>query len=162
MPGPAVRFAAIGLALVAATALAGCVGGTPKPMPVPTGSGSASPSATPAPKPTKVPEFKPDGTAAANKQFFDYVNSEYQSVYKMGTGADIVTNLVNHGFVKTDMEVTFDTTAIDIPADSIVVSVRMQGECLVGQLSPTGYTSFLAPLLGTGKCLIGTTRPIDW
>lgn len=161
MPGPAVRFAATGLALVAAVALTGCIGGgDPEPMPVPTGSGSASP--TPKPTPTEIPEFKPDGTAAANKQFFDYVNSEYWGVYKMGPGADIVTNLANHGFVKTEMEVTFDTTAIEIPADSIVVSVKMQGECLIGQLSPTAYTSYLAPVLGTGKCLIGTTRPIDW
>ena len=160
MPATAVRFAATGVALMAVLALTGCIGSTPKPMPVPTGSGSASP--TPTPTPTRIPEFKPEGTAAANKQFFDYVNNEYWGVYKMGPGADIVTNLANHGFNKADMEVTFDTTAINIPADSIVVSVRMQGECLVGQLSPTAYTSLVAPLLGTGKCLIGTTRPIDW
>lgn len=156
----AVRMATVVLAVASVATLAACAGGDPKPMPVPTSSGSASP--TPTPTPTRIPIFHPTGTAAANHQFFDWVNEDYQKKYKMGTGADIVTNLANHGFNKADMEVTPDTTAINIPADSIVVSVKIQDKCLIGQLSPTGYSSYLAPLLGTGKCLIGVTRPIDW
>ena len=156
----AVRIATLALVLASVATLTACFGGDPKPMPVPTSSGSASPS--PTPTPTRIPIFHPTGTAAANHQFFDWVNEDYQKKYKMGAGADIVTNLVNHGFVKTDMEVTPDTTAINIPADSIVVSVKIQDKCLIGQLSPNGYSSYLAPVLGTGKCLIGVTRPIDW
>ncbi|HQA23431.1 MAG TPA: hypothetical protein PKW13_06895, partial [Rhodoglobus sp.] len=50
--------------------LAGCGGA---PMPTPTASSSRS--ATPSPSPTaKAPVFHPDGTAAANQQYFDYVN----------------------------------------------------------------------------------------
>ncbi|MDH6181285.1 hypothetical protein M2152_001467 [Microbacteriaceae bacterium SG_E_30_P1] len=160
MPRQAQRLAAIGVASLVALTLSACIGGSPDPMPVPTSSGSGTP--TPTPTPTRIPIFHPTGTAAANHLFFDYVNEDYWGHYKMGPGADIVTNLANHGFNKADMEVTYDTTALNIPADSIIVSVRMQGECLIGQLSPTAYTSVIAPVLGTGKCLVGVTRPIDW
>jgi hypothetical protein len=143
------------------SALAAC-GPTPSPMPVPTNSSSGSPSPTPSPSATKIPKFHPDGTAAQNHQFFDWVNQGYWDKYGKGTGQDIVTSLVNQGFVKADMEVTPDTTAINIPADAIIVSVRIQGMCLIGQFGPSQYTSVLAPVLGTGKCLVGVTRPIDF
>lgn len=62
------------------------------------------------------------------------------------------------------MEVTFDRTAVDLEADSIQFSVRLHGECLIGQVGPDGdgYHSIVAPLLGSGTCLIGATRQIDW
>lgn len=128
-------------------------------MPVPTDSGS--PSASPSPTP-RIPQLHPEGSAAANHQFFDYLNQNYWDRFRKGTGQDIVTNLANNGFSKTTMEITYDTTAIEIEADSVVVSVLIQGECLIGQFGPSQYTSVLAPVLGTGKCLIGATRPIDW
>jgi hypothetical protein len=132
-------------------------------MPVPVAS--SSPSATPTPDPTPsitVPILRPGGPALANQLFFDYVNAALWSTAGMSDGRTIVDNLVNNGFVKTDMEVTFDSTALEIPVDSIQVSVRIQGECLVGGFSAAGYTSVRAPVLGTGKCLVGATRPIDW
>lgn len=131
-------------------------------MPVPTPSES---SPTPTPTSTSIttkPVLHPDGSAAANKQFFDLVNKEFNAAHGMSDGRSIIDNLVANGFVKTDMEVTFDTTALDIPVDSIVFSVRIKGECLIGQFSGAGYSGIQAPLLGTGTCLIGTTRPIDW
>lgn len=145
---------------VLAAVLAGCVGTTP--MPTPTQSESSS--ATPAPSSTAKPkpELRPDGSAAANKQFFDFVNAEFNATHGMSDGRSIIDNLVANGFVKADMEVTFDTTALDIPADMIVFSVRIKGECLIGQFDASGYVSLQAPLLGTGTCLVGTTRPIDW
>ncbi|MGX5680056.1 DUF6993 domain-containing protein [Schumannella luteola] len=155
------RIAAIAAVVAVTSALAGCIG-QPEPMPVPTTSGSPSSSPSPSPSPTRIPVIHLDGSAAANHQFFDYLNQAYWDAYGKGTGQDIVTNLANNGFSKLAMEVTYDTTAIDIPADSIVVSVQVQGECLIGQFGPTKYTSVLAPLLGTGKCLVGVTRPIDW
>jgi hypothetical protein len=144
-----------------AIALTGCIGD--KPMPVPTSSGSSSSSATSTPEPTEtIPILRPEGNAAANKQFFDYVNKKFNAANGMSSGQAIIDNLVASGFVKTDMEVTFDTTALEIPADLIVFSVRIKGECLIGQFDASGYTSLQAPLLGTGACLVGTTRPIDW
>ena len=130
-------------------------------MPVPTASESAS--ATPSPSATpKRPLLHPESGAAANKQFFDLINKEFFAAYGMADGASIINNLVANGFAKADMEVTYDTTALDIPVDSIVFSVRIKGECLIGQLSAAGYAGIQAPLLGTGRCLVGTTRPIDW
>jgi hypothetical protein len=42
--------------------------------------------------------------------------------------------------------------------------VNVADECLIGQNGPAsdGFHSVVAPLLSTGLCLVGTTRPIDW
>ena len=157
-----VRTIAIVTAATPVLALTACVGGTP----VPTET-EASPSASgkPTPEPTSPAGgavLRPGESAAANHEFFDQVNEALHATGGMSDGRTIVDNLVNNGFVKTDMEVTFDTTALEIAVDSIQVSVRIDGECLVGGFTPVAYTSVKAPLLGTGKCLIGTTRPIDW
>jgi hypothetical protein len=62
------------------------------------------------------------------------------------------------------MEVTFDATAADLAADSIQFAVRFKGECLIGQAGPAsgGYHSVIAAQLATGRCLVGSTRQIDW
>ena len=148
------------LAGVLAVALAACGGA---PMPVPTSTPSLTASPTPSPTPVaKPPKFRPDGTAAANQQFFDYVNKTWADAYGMSDNQNIVNNLVNNGFTKTDMEVTDNTTALNIPVDAIQVAVRMKGECLIGQFSAAGYTGILAPMLGSGTCLVGKTITIDW
>jgi hypothetical protein len=152
----AVAFAA---AAVTAATLAGCVG---DPMPVPTESAdSPSPSSSSTPRPGGA-VLRPGESAAANQQFFDKVNSEFRAANGISTSRAIVDNLVAAGFVKADMEVTPDRTAINIAADSIVVSVRIDDECLVGQFGAAGYTGVLTPTLGSGKCLVGVTLPIDW
>ena len=62
------------------------------------------------------------------------------------------------------MEVTFDRTQADLAADSIQFSVRVHGECLIGQNGPAagGYHSIVADVLGSDTCLVGSTRQIDW
>ncbi len=154
LPRPVISL--VGVALLVA-ALAGCVG---EPMPVPTytPTGSATPSATP----DADPVFRPNGSAAANQQYFDFVNQAWNNAHQMSDGRSIVDNLVAAGFTKADMEVTADTTALNIPVDGIQVSVRIKQECLIAQFSNAGYTGILAPVLATGKCLVGQTRPIDW
>lgn len=148
------------LALAFGVVLVGCAG---EPMPTPTPSSSRSSSPTPEPtKTAAVPVFRPNGSAAANQQYFDYINRTLAINQGMSSGRVIVDTLVAAGFTKTDMEVTDDTTAINIPVDAIQVAVRFKGECLIGQFSPAGYTGILAPMLGTGTCLIGKTIPIDW
>lgn len=148
------------LALAFGVVLVGCAG---EPMPTPTPSSSRSSSPTPEPtKTAAVPVFRPNGSAAANQQYFDYINRTLAINQGMSSGRVIVDTLVAAGFTKADMEVTDDTTAINIPVDAIQVAVRFKGECLIGQFSPAGYTGILAPMLGTGTCLIGKTIPIDW
>jgi hypothetical protein len=146
------------LALAALAVVAGCV---QTPMPTPTPTPSASPTShTNAPK----PQLRPGQSAAANKQYFDLiVNNTFAAIagHRID-GRAIVDSLVTAGFVKSDLEVTYDETALGIPADSVVFSVRIQSDCLIGQISNTLVTTTLAPLLGTGSCLVGQQRPIDW
>lgn len=143
----------------AALVLSGCVASTPEPTAAPT----ESVSSTPAPDATATgPVLRPGKAAVANREFFDLINAEYHDANGRGEGREIVDSLVENGFEKQDMEVTADSTAIGIAADSIVVSVRIKGECLIGQFFPDNYVSSIEPLLSTGSCLVGKTRPIDW
>jgi len=150
---------AIALTVAAAVALAGCVASTPEPSAIPSNEASATPS--PEATPTG-PILRPGEAAAANRQFFDLINTEYHDANGRGDGRTIVDSLVDNGFEKQDMEITPDSTAIGLAADSIVVSVRIKGECLLGQFTPENYVSSIEPLLGTGGCLVGKTRTIDW
>jgi hypothetical protein len=129
-------------------------------MPVPTYTPKPSSSATA--EPDAAPVLRPGGTAAANQQFFDATNRAFYAVHGKSDGRSIVDNLIASGFRKQDMELTPDVTSIGEPADSIVFSVRIKGQCLVGQFSAAGYHSTIGPLLGSGSCLVGITRPIDW
>lgn len=152
-------LAATGAAVLAGLLVA-C--GSQAPMPTPTASASS-----PSPAPTSVrnelnPQFRPGGSAAANQQFFDATNQALQSAAGKSDGVTIVNTLVAAGFNKADMEVTFDSTAIGLQADSIIVSVRIGEECLLGQFAPGYYAGTIAPVLGTGKCLVGWQRTIDW
>lgn len=156
---PSTRASLAVTAVVAVLALAGCVQGPPAPTP--------TTAPTPSSSPTSVtnelnPVLRPGASAAANQQFFDATNQALQAAAGKSDGRTIVDNLVNAGFVKADMEVTYDSTALGIAADSIIVSVRIGDECLVGQFAPSYYRGDLLPLLGTGKCLVGLQRPIDW
>jgi hypothetical protein len=146
------------VALAFVLALAGCVPTPPSPMPTPTQSATTAPTPT-APA---APALIEGGTAAENQPYFDQLNLAYFTQYGTGESAGIVENLAGGGFRKQDMQVTADRTAIDLAVDSIVVSVRLKGECLIGAFQPSfGYKSTIAPLLGTGDCLIGTTVPIQ-
>jgi hypothetical protein len=145
------------IAVLVAVALSGCVG---TPMPTPTASPSSSASS--APPSQSDPVLRPGQSALANQQFFDFVNGDLYAHQGRAAGQTIVENLVSQGFIKADMEVTPDVTAIGKTADSVVVSVRIDGECLIGQFGATTYTGTRAPVLGTGTCLVGHTRPIDW
>lgn len=151
--------AVLAIGLVAVALLAGCV--PSKPMPTPTTSPSATPSATPTP--VAPPTLKPDGTAAQNRKYFDFVNLNYTSTHSYPSpGRDLIDNLVAAGFLKESMELTPDETSVGLTADTIIFSVRIADGCLIGQFSSAGYHSELGHTLGTGKCLVGQTRPIDW
>ena len=144
---------------VLSVALAGC---TPAPAETsrPTPSVSASPEATPTAAPDPV--LVPGGDAAANLPYFDFVTKALLATVPTPNGQQLVDNLVGAGFVKTDMEVTPDVTVGKEAAESIQFSVRINGTCLIGQTGGAGYNAIAAPLLGTGKCLVGKTRVIDF
>ncbi|MFE6966525.1 DUF6993 domain-containing protein [Agromyces sp. NPDC057679] len=155
---------ALALAAAALTlGLAGCSlfgGGDPSP------SASEGPSATGTPTPTSTapPTFRPELSASENLAFFDSVNAAVVAANAEAGGRDFIDALVAAGFDKAAMEVTADRTTVDLDADSVQFAVLFQDECLVGQYGPKsgGYHGAVRPALGTGDCLVGETRPIDW
>ncbi len=111
------------------------------------------------------PAFDPTGTAAANLSFFNWVNAKTISE-KQGkpAGPDFINGLIAAGFDRSKMQVTPDTTAAGLQADSIQFSVQMGTQCLIGQwgAGSNGYQSEVANVIDGIGCLIGKTRPIDW
>ncbi|MWB97371.1 DUF6993 domain-containing protein [Agromyces seonyuensis] len=157
------RAALAAAAAVFAFALTGCTGGT-APSPTP----SASPSETTRPtgdaEPTQAIEFHPDGSAEDNLPFFDEVALGVIAANGSAGGHDFIDALVAGGFDKAAMQVTGDETTLGKPADSVQWSVDFAGECLIGQYGPAsgGYHGVVRDELGTGGCLVGATRAIDW
>jgi hypothetical protein len=129
-------------------------------------SASASPStpATTRPTPSAPPTLNPQLSASENLPYFDSVNVAVVAANAEAGGRDFIDALVAAGFDKAQMQVTADRTTVDLQADSVQFSVLFQGECLVGQYGPAsgGYHGAVRPPLGTGGCLVGDTRPIDW
>lgn len=150
------------LLLAVAVLAAGCTTDNDEdlePLPDPV----TSETATPAPTETGPPALVPDGSAKQNLDYFDSVNLELEKDTKgMPLGRDIVDNLVAAGFKKSRMEITPDRTAIDLAADTIEFTVRIDDNCLFGQFGDFDYRSVVLPVLDTGKCLVGKTRTISW
>ena len=149
------------LAVVTAVALVSGLAACSAPAadkPKPSASRSASPTPTAAPDPV----LDPAGDSEANLAYFDFVNSRLLATVPTPNGQQLVENLVAAGFAKADMELTPDTTVGSEAAEAIQFSVRINGSCLVGQTGAAGYNAIAEPLLGTGKCLIGATRAIDF
>lgn len=151
-------LAIAGAALFVAV-LTGCTS-TPSPSPspstsrpVPTGEATAAPVG-----------LHQDLPAADNLPFFDQVNQQVVAANAGAGGRDFIDALTAAGFDRSAMQVTSDQTTLGEPADSVQFSVFFNAECLVGQYGPKsgGYHGAVKPALGTGGCLIGQTRPIDW
>ena len=142
--------------------VAGCTAGGDPPTASPTQSATPTP-ARPTPS-AAPPTLRPDLSASENLAYFDQVNRAVVTANAAAGGRDFIDALVAAGFDRAQMQVTADTTTIGDPADSIQFSVLFQGECLVGQYGSKsgGYQSAVRPALGTGGCLVGSTRPIDW
>jgi hypothetical protein len=138
-----------------AVALSGCTSEAPTPAPTTT----APPAAA---EPTGGPTITPDSTSDEAYAYFDTVARAQVDGGGARDGRAMVDTLVAAGFDKAAMEVTSDTTSIGRAADSVQFSVLWGTDCLVGQTSGAGYSSELAPVLGNGSCLVGTTRAIDW
>lgn len=82
-----------------------------------------------------------------------------------GSGRAYIDALVGAGFDRAAMQVTQDQSTVGNQAESLQFSVRWgDDECLVGQVGPsTGrVVTAVMPQLAEGRCLVGTTRPIDW
>jgi hypothetical protein len=145
--------------------VAGCTAPAPSPTPEPASqTASARPTASASPIPVAPPTLRAELSAGENLAFFDSVNLGVVAANSEAGGRDFIDALVAAGFDRSQMEVTADNTTVDLQADSVQFAVLFQGECLVGQYGPAsgGYHSAVRPALGTGGCLVGETRPIDW
>lgn len=138
----------------------------PSSAPSSTGSATAgSPSATPTPTPTSTaPALVPDGSASDNLAYFAAIVNAVAAGPDSAAGRAYIDALVAGGFDKSAMQVTKDQSTVGNAAESIQFSVLWSGECLVGQVGPaTGPpVAVVLPAVGSGTCLIGSTRPIDW
>lgn len=156
-----VRRIAISVAAIVALSfgLASCSDSSPEAQEKPAGASTE-------PKSFSTPVFYPEGTATENLPYFAYSLTLFtESDAEIG-GQAIVDFLVNEGFAKDAMQVSFDRTKTDLQADAIFVSVRVGEECLLGQVTTKGrnVSSTVQPAIGPDNtlCLIGNTRPIDW
>jgi beta-glucanase (GH16 family) len=164
------RMAAPTLAVIAVSAVLGlsaCSPGAPIGSTGATATAAPDPSASSASDPTPedaAPTLQPAASATDNLPFFDSVNVAVTRADPSAGGRAFIDALAAAGFDTSAMEVTADTTTLGDPADSIQFAVRFAGECLVGQFGPKsgGYHSAVRPALGTGGCLVGRTRAIDW
>ena len=150
------------LAALTVALLAGC-SGEPTPAPARTATSVPAPGASPSGAATPAaPQFYPDGTAKGNKPYFDSINSALIARNPSAGGKDVIDALVAAGFDKANMQLTPDKTTIGRNVDSVLFSVRIGTECLLGQFSGSEYTSSVQAALKSGACLVGRTRPIDW
>jgi len=150
---------ATSIAVVLVASLAACAPDDRESLfePTPTATSDA-----PVPTPTVAPSFDPALSAVENQPYFDTVMRALIHEDQTPGGKKVVNALVAAGFDKRAIEVTFDKTAVDLVADSLQFSVQINGGCIVGQYGNVKYLSVIAPVLGSGKCFVGKTRPIDW
>ena len=147
-----------GAALALVVALTSCAPGEGDPVATPTAS---RPTPTPTPTPTADPELVPGGTAGQNRPYFQFVIERLLATTPQPASLAIVDTLTAAGFDRAAMQVTADTTRVGDPADSILFSVLIDGQCLLGQVAQGALQTQLADVLGSGRCLVGRTLSLD-
>lgn len=150
-----------------AAGLGGCApAGVTADRVTPTPSEPASQETEQAPAPEEPVQLVPGGGAEANLPFFSEVLRQFSAGTEVVGGRSVVDALVAAGFDRAAMQVSFDRSKTGLVADSILVSVLLDGECLIGQVvtADRSAVATIAPALTEGQnlCLIGNTRPIDW
>lgn len=154
---------AVGLVIVAVSLL-GCTG-VIAPEQAPTTS-ATQPSPSASPTEPAAPQLIPDGTAEENLPLFSQVTAQVWQSDQKALGRAYIDALTAAGFDKAKMQVTNDRSTVGNPAESLQFSVAWgERQCLVGQVGPsTGEQPVTAVMaqLAEGRCLVGSTRPIDW
>lgn len=116
--------------------------------------------------PELVPTLVPGGTADENLAFFTEVIREYADGDKTIKGEPVSRAVIDAGFDKTLMQVSFDRSETGLEADNIFVSVLFGEGCLIGQIvtADRSFATESAPAVGpeNNVCLIGETAAITW
>ncbi len=167
LKSPGLTFLIVGIVLViisavlVAFAAAGGFGRSESPA---TNAGTVveTPENTVEPK----PKFVEGGTAFENEAYFSWSLRKAIREGMKVNGVEVVNVLAAAGFDKAAMQVSFDKTKTNLTADNIFVSVRVNDQCLLGQVvsEDKSVAVDVQPVVGPNKdiCLIGKTRPIDW
>lgn len=156
---PATVITASGvIALAVGMVLTGCSSPAPRPS-----ARATTSSHTPAPVPSVLPTLDRAGSAKKNLAYFNFINDRTLAGNGNPTAQQFVDGLAAAGFSKADMQMTADKTTVNLTPGSVQFSVLINGGCLIGQFGSDigGYHSTVAPVLSTGKCLIGQTVPIQ-
>lgn len=134
--------------IAALLALAGCSGDA---APSPSASASAEPSAS------ATPTEQPTGAAALEQQFADVLAAN--DVAGQPEGEALVAALVAAGFDQAAIERSDDVDVQGEPVALMTVAVRVDQECLLGQVGQGAPTTTIVPALGTGTCLVAPFTP---
>jgi hypothetical protein len=127
--------------------------------PRPTDLVSLAPS--PTPTPAEDPELVLGGTAGQNRPYVEFVMDRLIAISPEMTSLEIADTLVAAGFERTSLQVSEYATRVGSRADSILFSILVDGECLLGQVADGAVTTSIGDVLGTGKCLVGRTASLD-
>lgn len=156
---PTRRAAVVALALALTAALAACQ------SPPDWTATPVTPSAAPTASATEVPALTAWDEAAGVEANRTLVDTTLQAVLAADGepgGRDLVDALEAVGVPREALEVTADATAIGRAVDTVQVAAHVGESCVVGQVQAGQYRSAVTDVLGTGRCLVGVTRAIDW
>lgn len=116
--------------------------------------------------PEVAPELVPGGTAEQNLPYFTEVLRTYVAGDGAIKGEPVSRAIIDAGFDKALMQVSFDRSETGLEADNIFVSVLLGESCLLGQVvtADRSFVAETAPAVGPENniCLIGETAPITW
>jgi len=113
-------------------------------------------------EPGEIPDFVEGGTAEQNLDYFVFRLEALVAQEPQPSSRQLVDTLVVAGFDQAVMEVTADVTPLGSRTDSILVAVRLDEQCLIGQVVDGRAVTDVSDVLGTGECLVGRTLSIDW
>ena len=143
------QAALLAAGIVAALALGGC-SADEAPAPAPSES-VAEPSAS------AEPTEEPPPAEARLQQFADVLAAT--DVAGQPDGDAVVEALVAAGFDAAAIERSDDRDVQGEPVALMTVAVRIDAECLLGQVGQGAPTSVVVPTLGTGTCLVAPYVP---
>ena len=117
-------------------------------------------------EPDTPAQFFPDGSATDNLPYFTETVREFTRSDSEIEGRPLVDAIVDAGFTREDMQVSFDRSRTGLVADHLYASVRIDSECLLAQVitEDRSFVTRVDAAVGPEKdlCLIGETRVIDW
>lgn len=113
-----------------------------------------------------VPEFVPErvegGTARENQPHVDWVIQAARAASTTRVaGRDVVTLLEASGYLREAMELTPDSSLIELPTDSTSLAIRFGSECVVAQWGSDWFASSVEPVFTGATCLLGETVSLD-